>query len=221
MKNGNELQRLKESVLRLGGLVEEQVAKSISALSSYDIDIARSVIEDDHKVNKMEVEIEEACLTYLAQRKPRGRDLRFVTTAIKIIDTLETVGDTAVNISERVLEISTEKKLEVHIDISKMAETAIMMLKKSLDAFVERDAGLAQEVRAEDDIVDSLCNQIVNELLSLMKNSPEKIPAATGIMSVSKYIERIADHSEGIAEMVLYMVDGKIVRHTEVDIYKG
>lgn len=213
-----ELQTLKESVLRLGGIVEEQVSNAIAALMNHNVDLANQTIARDHLVNKTEVEIDEMCIDLLARRQPFGADLRFVTTAIKIVDNLERMGDMAVNISERVLELAPEPRLKAYLDIPRMGEYCTSMLKNALDAFVTSNTVLAQQVRAEDDQVDALTHQIFRELLSYMMEDPNTIARATRIMFIAKYIERIADHSTNIAEMVIYMVEGRIVRHTEPDM---
>ncbi len=210
-----ELQTLKEDVLRLGGIVEEQVSNAIASLMNHNIELANQTIARDHLVNKTEVEIDEMCIDLLARRQPMGADLRFVTTAIKIVDNLERMGDMAVNISERVLELAAEPQLKAYLDIPRMGEYCTSMLKNALDAFVTSNTALAQQVRLEDDQVDALTHQIFRELLSYMMEDPHTIARATRIMFIAKYIERIADHSTNIAEMVIYMVEGRIVRHTE------
>jgi phosphate transport system protein len=210
-----ELQDLKELVLKLGGMVEEQVSNSIQSLTDRNVELARETIKLDHLINKLEVEIDEKCIDILALRQPMGPDLRFVTTAIKIIDNLERMGDMAVNICERVVDIAAEPRLKAYLDIPRMADIAKQMLKGSLDAFVTRNTALAQQVRLQDDMVDALMSQIFRELLSFMVEDPNTISRATRIMFIAKYIERIADHATNIAEMVIYMVEGRIVRHTD------
>lgn len=210
-----ELQALKESVLRLGGMVEEQVSNAILALMEHNTELARTTIINDHLINKTEVEIDETCFNLLALRQPMGADLRFVTTAIKIVDNLERMGDMAVNICERVIDLAAEPRLKAYLDIPRMGEYAKSMLKNCLDAFVNSNTALAQQVRLQDDAVDALTAQIFRELLSYMMEDPQTITRATRIMFISKYIERIADHATNIAEMVIYMVEGRIVRHTE------
>ncbi len=210
-----ELQDLKELVLKLGGMVEEQVSNAIVSLTDRNVELAKETIKLDHLINKLEVEIDEKCIDILALRQPMGPDLRFVTTAIKIIDNLERMGDMAVNICERVVDIAAEPRLKAYLDIPRMADIAKQMLKGCLDAFVTRNTDLAQKVRLQDDMVDALMNQIFRELLSFMVEDPHTISRATRIMFIAKYIERIADHATNIAEMVIYMVEGRIVRHTD------
>ena len=208
-----ELRLIKEKVLRLGGLVEEGIANSIKALVERDTQLAERTIENDHVVNGLEVEIDELCLKVLALRQPAASDLRLITTAIKIITDLERIGDMAVNVCERVIELNEEAPLKPYIDIPRMAEAAQRMLKESLDAFVNKDTELATKVLVEDDFVDDLNRQIFRELLTFMMEDPNTISRAMKILFISKYIERIADHATNIAEMVVFMVKGKVIRH--------
>lgn len=208
-----ELRLIKEKVLRLGGLVEEGIANSIKALVERDTQLAERTIENDHVVNGLEVEIDELCLKVLALRQPAASDLRLITTAVKIITDLERIGDMAVNVCERVLELNEEAPLKPYIDIPRMAEAAQRMLKESLDAFVNGDTDLATKVLVEDDFVDDLNRQIFRELLTFMMEDPNTISRAMKILFISKYLERIADHATNIAEMVVFMVKGKVIRH--------
>ncbi len=210
-----ELEELKGSVLQLGGMVEGQVLDAIKALMDNDIGLAKRTIKRDFNVNKLEVEIDERCMQILALRQPVVADLRFVATALKIIDNLERMGDMAVNISERVYDLAAEPRLKRYIDIPKIAEIATGMMKNSLDAFVERNVDLAYKVIRDDDDVDDMTDQIFRELLVFMLEDSNTIKRAIRIMFISKYLERIADHATNIAEMVVYMVKGKIIRHTE------
>ncbi len=210
-----ELRLIKEKVLRLGGLVEEGIANSIKALVERDTQLAERTIENDHVINGLEVEIDELCLKVLALRQPAASDLRLITTAIKIITDLERIGDMAVNVCERVLELNEESPLKPYIDIPRMALAAQRMLKESLDAFVNGDTDLAAKVLVEDDFVDELNRQIFRELLTFMMEDPNTISRAMKILFISKYLERIADHATNIAEIVVFMVKGKVIRHTK------
>ena len=212
-----ELREIKEKVIRLGGIVEKQIADAIRSLVDRDSQLAEKVIEKDHVVNGLEVDIDELCLKVLATRQPAASDLRLITTAIKIITDLERIGDEAVNISERAVELNREQPLKPLIDLPRMAEAAQKMLKDSLDAFVNGDTKLASKVLAEDDFVDDLYKQIVRELLSFMSEDPQNISRAMKVMFISKYLERIGDHATNIAEVVIFMVKGKVVRHMEPD----
>jgi len=211
-----ELKELKESILYEGGLVEKAIREAIKALLERNSDIAKNVIENDDIVNSKEVEIDEFCLKLLALRQPAARDLRFITTAIKINYDLERIGDMAVNICERVLELNQEPQLKPYIDLPNMAETVELMVKESLDAFVKEDVQLALKVTRDDEKVDQLLDQIFRELLTYMIENPKTISRATRILFISKYLERMADHAVNIAELVIFMVEGKIIRHIKI-----
>ena len=211
-----ELRDLKEKLLRLGALVAEQIQKSIKSLVERDSNLAREVIERDHQVNGLEVQIDEECIRLLALRQPTARDLRFITTGMKIITDLERMGDLAVDICERAIELNEESQLKPYIDIPRMADWAQKMLNESLDAFVNQDTKLARKVCQDDDFIDNLNEQIFRELLSYMIEDPRNITRAIRLSFVSKYMERIADHATNVAEMVVYMVEGKVIRHTTV-----
>ncbi|HAK59927.1 MAG TPA: phosphate transport system regulatory protein PhoU [Nitrospiraceae bacterium] len=210
-----DLEALKEKVLQMGSLVEESIQKSIRALVERDNRTAAGVIDDDRLVNTLDVDIEDECIRLLALWQPSGSNLRFITTAIKIITDLERMGDLAVDISERTVELNEEPPLKPYIDIPRMAEAAQHMMKQSLDAFVTGDPDLAMKVCQEDDFVDNLNYQIFNELLLYMIQDPKNISRAVRITYIAKYLERIADHATNIAEMVVYMVKGKVIRHLE------
>jgi phosphate transport system protein len=211
-----ELNALKERILRMGALVETQVANAIKALVERNTDLARNVIATDHQVNAYDVELDEECIRLLALRQPTASDLRFITTAMKISTDLERMSDLAEDICERALELAEEPQLKPYIDIPRMAEHARMMVKEALDAFVNRNADLARKVCREDDFVDELTGQVFRELLSYMMEDPQTIRRAIRITFVAKYIERIADHATNVAEMVVYLVEGKIIRHTSI-----
>ena len=198
----------------MGALVESQVSDAVRALVERDSDLARRTIAGDHRVNALDVEIDEECLNLLALRQPAARDLRFVTMAMKITTDLERIGDLAEDICERTIELNEEPQLKPYIDLPRMADHAQRMVRQALDAFVRRDADLARRVCASDDEVDRLNEQIFRELLSFMAEDPATITRAIRITFVSKYIERIADHATNIAEMVIFLVEGKIIRHT-------
>lgn len=208
-----ELKELKEKLLYEGSLVERAIRDAIKALLERDSNLAEKVISDDDIVNAKEVEIDEYCLKLLALRQPAARDLRFITTAIKINYDLERIGDMAVNVCERVLELNQEPQLKPYIDLPKMAETVQLMVKESLDAFVKEDVELAWKVTRDDEIVDHLHDQIFRELLTYMMQDFKAVSRATRLLFISKYLERIADHAVNIAELVIFMVEGKIVRH--------
>jgi phosphate transport system protein len=198
----------------MGGLVEDQIGRVLRALVERDSDLAQEVIDRDREVNAYDVEVDEKCVELLALHQPTAGDLRFITTAMKIVTDLERIGDQAVNIGQRVLELNREPQLKPYIDLPRMAERAQHMVKESLDAFVARDTELARQVCGEDDAVDALKEQVFRELLTFMMEDPKTIPRAIRLILISRFLERVADHATNIAEMVIFMVDSKMVRHT-------
>jgi phosphate transport system protein len=210
----DELKSLKDKILRMGGIAEEQVQGSLRALIARDSDLARKIIENDRRVNALDVEVDEDCLRLLALQQPTARDLRFITTAMKISTELERISDLAENICERAIELNEEPQLKPYIDIPRMANWSLRMVKEALDAFVTGDASLARKVCTDDDFVDDLTHQLFRELLSFMLENPQTITRAIRITFIAKYLERIADHATNVAELVVYMVEGKIIRHT-------
>jgi len=210
-----DLRAVRGGLLKMGGLVERQISEAMVSLVNRDTPKAREVIARDAEVNRMDVETDEACIKLLALHQPAARDLRFITTGLKITTDLERIGDNAVNICERVLELNEEPQLKPYLDLPRMAEAAQSMLKDSLDAFLRDDAGLAEEVIERDDDVDQLNYQMYRELLSYMAEDPHTIPRATRLLFISKYLERIADHATNIAEMVVFMVKGRNIRHMD------
>ena len=208
-----DLDKLKENILKMGGAVEDAIRKSIKALVERDRALAQTVIDGDPVINAFDVEIEEECIRFLALWQPTGSNLRFVTTAIKIITDLERMGDLAVDICERAVELCEEPPLKPYVDLPRMAESSQKMLKESLDAFLGKDADLAMRVCSADDYIDNLNQQIFNELLLYMIKDPKTISRAIRLVAIAKYLERVADHSTNIAEMVVYMVKGKLIRH--------
>ena len=210
-----ELRELQHKLLEMGGLVEKQIADAVQALVTRDSDGARLIIERDKAVNRMDVEIDDICLRLIALHQPAGRDLRLITTALKITTDLERAGDMAENLCERVIELNTEPQLKPYIDIPRMADIALSMLRDSLNAFVREDVDLALQVCARDDQVDQLNDQVFRELISFMMEDPHTITRAMRMNFVAKYLERIADHATNIAEMVIFMVKGKSIRHLD------
>jgi phosphate transport system protein len=209
-----ELEALKQTLLAMGGLVEDQIRRVMTALLERDSALAQEVIDRDRQVNAYDVEVDETCVELLALHQPAAGDLRFITTAMKIVTDLERIGDQAVNIAQRALELNEEPQLKPYIDLPRMAERAQRMVKESLDAFVARDTALARRVCAEDAEVDALKEQIFRELLTFMMADARTIPRAIRLMLISRFLERVADHATNIAEMVVYMVESKMVRHT-------
>ncbi len=209
-----DFNRIKGKILMMGSLVEEQIRNALTALVERDEVLARQVIANDHKVNTFDVEIDELALDALVRYQPVARDLRFVTTAMKISTELERMSDLAENICERAIELNEEPQLKPYIDIPHMAERARIMVKESLDAFVKMDSTLARKVIHDDDFVDNLTEQLFRELLSFMMENPKTISRAIRLSFIAKYIERLGDHATNVAELVVYLVEGKIIRHT-------
>lgn len=208
-----ELGELKDNLIYEGSLVERAISDAIKALVERNSELARKVIADDDIVNAKEVKIDEFCLQLLALRQPAAKDLRFITMAIKINYDLERIGDMAVNICERVLELNEEPQLKPYIDLPRMATIVQQMVRESLDAFVREDVALAWKVTKDDGAVDQLCDQIFRELLTFMMQDMKDISRASRLQFISKYLERMADHAVNIAELLIFMVEGKVIRH--------
>ncbi|MCX7981399.1 MAG: phosphate signaling complex protein PhoU [Syntrophales bacterium] len=213
-----ELQEIKDGLLYLGSLVEKAIVESNQALIERSDEKAKQVIELDDRIDRLDEEMEEKCIRLLALRQPAARDLRFITTAIKINGHLERIGDMTVNICEKILQLNREPQLKPYIDLPRMSEIARSMVRESLEAMVKEDIELANHVRRNDDLVDDLNEQIFRELLTFMIADPQTIHRAILIMQISKSLERICDHAKGIADMVVYMITGRNVRHMpEID----
>ena len=208
-----QIENLKERILRLGTLVEEAISKSITALINRDTSLAQRVIANDAEIDAMEVEVEEECLKMLALYQPVAADLRFVVAVLKINNDLERMGDLARNIAKRVTQLEGGDPYDLPPEIRTMATQAQEMVRQCLDAVVKRDPTLARQVREEDDIVDEARQRIQRRVLQGIKDHPENVENLLRINSVSKHIERIADMATNIAEDVVYMVEGDIVRH--------
>lgn len=209
-----ELNELRQSILVMGGKVEFMIANSVKSLVERDTPLAEQTIAMDHEVNGCEVNIDERCLELLALRQPAARDLRFITIALKLVTDLERIGDQCANIAKRARELNEEPPLKPYIDIPRMAHWAEVMVKEALDSFVRGDAELAIKVCKDDSFVDDLNIQIQRELLTFMIEDPGTISRAMKLNYISKSLERIADHATNIAEMVIFMVKGKDIRHT-------
>jgi phosphate transport system protein len=208
-----ELNDLKKKLLLMGGSVESQLQDVLQALTGRDSDLAIRVVENDLLVNALDVEIDETCLSLLALHHPTAGDLRFITTAMKISTELERMSDLAENIAERAIELNEEPQLKPYIDIPRMAEWTSQMVKECLDAFVSCDSELARKVCRDDAFVNDLTEQLFRELVSFMLEDSRTITRAARLTFIGKYYERIADHATNIAELVVYLVEGKIIRH--------
>jgi phosphate transport system protein len=209
-----ELDELRTMLLAMGGKVEMMISGSVKALVDRDTALAERIVAMDREVNHLEVTIDEKCLELLALRQPTARDLRFITLALKIVTDLERIGDKCANIAKRSSELNKEAPLKPYIDIPRMAHWTEIMVKEALDAFVRSDADLAIKVCKDDSFVDEINDQIQRELLTFMIEDPNAITRSLKLNYVAKSLERIADHATNIAEMVIFMVKGKDIRHT-------
>ena len=212
-----ELKNLKEKLLRVSGLVEESIGSSIKALMDRNAELAYKVIKGDDAVNRLEIDIDDLCLKLLALHQPTAGDLRFITSTMKINSDLERIGDLAVNIAQRTLDLIKVPPLKLRLNIPKMAASAQAMLKDSLNAFVNKDSQLAYEVCKRDDEVDDLNHEIFMELLKAKPADQTPVERVIDLILVAKNLERVADHSTNICEDIIYMVDGKVIKHHITD----
>jgi len=208
-----EIGKLKKSILALAAMVEESVKQAVIALQKRDVALAKKIIEGDLAVNQKEVELEEDCLKILALHQPVAADLRFIVAVLKINNDLERIGDLAANMADRVISLESCAAHEVPFDLGTMAEKAELMLEKALDALVNFDLELANEAIELDDEVDQMHKESFAKIKVKIKNNPEEIDALISYLSISRYLERIADLATNIAEDVVYLIEGKIVRH--------
>lgn len=217
----HQIAQLKDSILRFGTIVEEAISRSNTALFKQDVDLAQKVIANDGEIDRLEVELEEECLKVLALYQPVAADLRFVVAVLKINNDLERIGDLASNIAKTVSQLTTSGPFNLPEEISIMAKQAEEMVKNSLDAVVQADPDLARQVRDDDDVVDAGRQAVRTLVMQQIKKNPEKVESLLQINSVSKHLERIADMATNIAEDVIYMVEGEIVRHRHRDDMKS
>lgn len=208
-----EIDRLKKKILCMGAEVEECVNRAVDALVKRDPHAAEEVIASDEAMDQLEVEIEEECLKILALHQPVAIDLRYVIAVLKINNDLERIGDLAVNIAERAVYLSTHPPVDIALDFRGMAGITQLMLKRSLDALVNLDPQLARVVRASDDEVDEANRRMYNLIEDYIRKHPARVAESLHLLSVSRHLERIADQATNIAEDVIYMVEGEIVRH--------
>lgn len=208
-----ELQELKLKVLAMGGMVEAMVEQSLEALVSRDTAKAENIQERDADVDRIEMEIDELATRILARRQPAASDLRAIIAAIKVSTDLERMGDLAVNISERVVDLNSEPQLKPYIDLPRMGEKTQAMIREALDSFVGGDVEKARAVLVADQVVDDLNENIFMELKEFMARDPQCVNRATALLFVSKYLERVADHATNVAEDVIFAIEGVDVRH--------
>ncbi|NLT94133.1 MAG: phosphate signaling complex protein PhoU [Clostridia bacterium] len=206
MNYQNALNHLEKEILKMGSLVEEQINLSVASLIRQDMELAQKVVDKDDIIDAIELQIEEKILKLIATQQPMAKDLRRISAGFKIITDLERIGDNAVDIAKTCLRIGNEPLIKPLIDIPRMAELTQLMLKEALDAYINEDINLAESLAAKDDIVDGLHAQIIRELLTYMLEDPKNIKQGTQLMFVSRYLERIADHTTNLGENVIYMV---------------
>jgi len=212
-----EIGNLKKKILHLGTIVEESVQRAVRSIEERDPLMAKKVIDLDREIDRMEIDLEEDGLKILALYQPVAIDLRFIIAVLKINNDLERIGDLAVNIAERSLFLCERPRMQIPDDIPFMAAQAQQMLRKSLDALINLDSGLAREVCRCDDVIDARHSQLFEKIESEIRRDISKIEFLIQVLSISRYLERIADHSTNIAEDVIYMVEGVIARHAPLD----
>ena len=208
-----DLNNLKEHSLALAAEVEESVRMAVKALDERNASMASRVIDYDHTIDQKEVALEEECLKILALHQPVAIDLRFVVAILKLNSDLERIGDLAVNIAERAQFLSEREPVQVPMNFSGMAETTRDMLRKALDSLVNMDIKLAREVLVADDVVDAINREMFVQVQNGIREHPEQMESLIHLLSAARHLERVADHATNIAEDVIYMVDGEIVRH--------
>ncbi len=208
-----EIEKLKAKIVSLGTLVEESVQKAVLSLTTRNSSVALKVIDGDNDIDHIEVDVEEECLKILALHQPVANDLRLIIAILKINNDLERIGDLAVNIAERAVYLATQDSVDLPFDFNNMAQKAQAMLKGSLDALVQADTLLARKVCSSDDAVDSMNREMYRLVETAIRNDPNNINSLIHLLSASRYLERVADHATNIAEDVIYLVEGEIVRH--------
>jgi phosphate transport system protein len=209
----NELERLKKKLLTLSAIVEESVEKAVRSISNRDVQLAREVIENDRSIDLLEVEVEEECLKVLALHQPVAVDLRFVVAVLKINNDLERIGDLAVNIAERSSYLGQKEPIEMPFDFATMEKKTRLMLEKAIDSLIQMSLEVAREVGAADDEIDAINREMYDQVAKGIRNSPDQADRLIHCLSISRHLERIADYATNIAEDVIYMIEGQIVRH--------
>jgi phosphate transport system protein len=212
-----EIENLKKKILSLGAKVETAVREATLSIEQTNARLAQKIIDNDYIIDQAEVEVEEDCLKILALHQPVAIDLRFIVAVLKINNDLERIGDLAVNIAERAVFLATQPKVSVSLDFAGMAHKAQLMLKKSLDSLVNLSVELAAEVCKFDDEIDAMNRRMYIDVQEAIRAYPEQLGSLIHLLSVSRHLERIADHTTNIAEDVIYMIEGDIVRHKTED----
>jgi phosphate transport system protein len=209
-----EIDKLKAMISSLAAHVEEAVGKAVRAVTERDGELARKIIEFDPEIDLMEVEVEEECLKALALHQPVAQDLRFIIAVLKVNNDLERIGDLAANIAEQAAFLATARPIEIPYDLPGMAGRVREMLRRSLDALMASDAAIAQSVREADDEVDAIDRAMYPEVRAAISRNLDRMEALIRLLRVSQNLERIADHATNIAEDVIYLAEGKIIRHS-------
>ena len=208
-----QLEEVKENLLKMAGFVEEGLRNAIGSLTMRDSKLAQQVVAGDDEIDRMDILIDDMVLKLITSKQAKGTDLRFLTTAMKIVTDLERMGDHAVNIAYRAISLNEEPQLKAYVDLPRMAEVAQSMVMDIIRAFVDRDSRLARSVHDRDDLVDALNDQIFRELITYTIADPSTIPRAMQLMIVSRCLERIADHATNIAENIIFIETGEVIRH--------
>ena len=207
-----DLEALRRELLLMGDTVKQAIKNAVTALAKQDLEMARTVMDGDDMIDRMQVEIEDRCISLIARQQPVATDLRLLGTGLKITTDLERIGDHAFDIAKIALQIGDEPLIKPLVDIPRMADMAQAMLQNCLQAYLTLDIALAEKVCRDDDMVDQLYHQVFRELLTYMLEDPKTINQATHLVFVARYLERIADHSTNVAEWVIYLVTGERLR---------
>jgi phosphate transport system protein len=209
----NEIDKLKKQIVLLAGTVEKKVADAVKSIDRHDAQLAQEIKDSDQLIDQAEIEVEEECLKILALHQPVAMDLRFIVAVLKINSDLERIGDEAVNIAGRSLNINAYPRIEINFDLNTLARNVMAMLRRSLDALVNMDAAMAHSVLASDDEIDETVRILFQQVKDEIRRQPEKVDYLIEYMRINRHLERIADHATNIAEDIVYMIEGKIVRH--------
>jgi phosphate transport system protein len=213
----DDIEAIKDMLLRMGAMIEDAISQSIRALLERDTQMAEEVIARDDEIDQMEVAIDKRTIELIAKMQPAASDLRFVATIMKITPELERIADLAQDVCERVIELNREPQFKPVTQLPQLAENAQKMVREALDAFVRGDAMLAREVIRHDDVVDQLTEDSFRALLTYMMENPRNISPAIRLTFIGKYFERMADNATNICEMVVYLVEGKMIKHASRD----
>ncbi|MFA4843633.1 MAG: phosphate signaling complex protein PhoU [Candidatus Margulisiibacteriota bacterium] len=208
-----ELARLNDLILRMGAMVEESIVNSVESLKKMDTALAEKVVKNDDAIDRVELETDDLCLELLATQQPMANDLRFITTGMRIGSDLERIGDLAVDIAQWTIEMSGQPLLKPLVDIPKMAELASRMVRRALDAFVKRDPKVIGELWQDEEQADRYRDMVYDELVELMQHDPKNASRALPLIIISRHLERMSDHATNIGEDVVYMVEGKVIKH--------